>query len=225
MLCTFATTATAHAADTDAPGDMARRGRLFFDAEMLYWQGHVNDPRSTRDPLVSTDAVGLLGYRRVPLGFGIGYALSERLVVGGRLDAAFEPEHGHGLDRFTLRGALGPFVEITFARERYVRPFLLLRAGVGRSTTFVRETVAEGEDEGGVSFYPTAGAGLGTHVFLSEQVSFDAMLTLDHRWNFVRPRTQPDATVGSDVVRADGWTLQDGTISTAVTFGFSHWWK
>lgn len=215
----------ARAADPYVPGDVAKRGRLFFDADMAYWQGHINDPRSSAHPLIGTDAAGVLGYRRVPLGFGVAYAFSEHVVVGGRVDVAFEPHQDVGIDHFTMRGGVGPFVEILIARERYVRPFLLLRAGLGRSTTFVRESVVDDPDlQPEATLYPTVGAGLGTHVFLSREVSFDAMITLDHRWNFARPLSQPDATVDGDVVRSEGWTIQDGTIGTALTFGFSHWW-
>jgi hypothetical protein len=215
-----------------APGDMARRGRAFVDADILYWQGTLGDPRSTTQAVFTTQTVGLLGYRRVPFGLGLAYALSERWVLGARLDVAVEPGPARA-DPVTVRGGIGPFAELTFLRDRHVRPFAIVRASVGRSHAFAGSNDVTIPSTDAVTFYPTLGAGLGTHVFLADTVSFDAMLMLDHRWNFARPRTGPnadagqaptDVTITDDAIVADGWRYRDGTLGTALTFGISHWW-
>jgi hypothetical protein len=52
-------------------------------------------------------------------------------------------------------------------------------------------------------------------VFITETISFDGLLSVDHRWNFVRTEPEPNAP--------SIWDLENGTITAAVTFGFSHW--
>jgi hypothetical protein len=82
------------------------------------------------------------------------------------------------------------------------------------------------------TMYPTVGIGLGTHVFLSEELSLDAIITVDHRWNFRQPRPPSDggsdATVqvrdGGSTFQAEGWRLRDSSLTAAVVFGFSRWW-
>ena len=69
--------------------------------------------------------------------------------------------------------------------------------------------------------YPLIGIGIGTHVFLSEEVSFDAMVGVEHRWN-VRRQEQTMRTPLEDV-EIGRWQLLDTSLSAAVTFGFSRW--
>jgi hypothetical protein len=216
-------------AEERAPGDFAQRKRAFFDLDMAYWQGNLGDPRSTSNALFETESVGVIGYRRVPFGLGLAYAPSEQWLVGGRIDAAFEQADDKGDAPLTIRGAIGPFAQVFFLRDRTVRPFALLRASIGRSHAFARKAdSADLEDLDVVTFYPSVGVGLGSHVFLSEQLSFDAMIALDYRWNFARgpaPTVGVQAPDGSSTdVQPEGWQLRDGTLGTALTFGFSHWW-
>lgn len=220
-------TGSAHAEER-APGDLGKLKRAFFDAEIAYWQGTIGDPRSTTQALVQTENVGVFGYRRVPFSLGMAFAPNEQWLVGGRIDLAFEPDRDPGDAPLTIRGAIGPFAQLFFLRDRHVRPFAMVRANIGRSHAFARnqgESVLDETDV--VTFYPTVGVGLGSHVFLSDQVSFDAMLMLDYRWNFARgpaPTIEVEGLEGdSATVRPEGWQLRNGTLATALTFGFSHW--
>ena len=203
------------------PGDVAGRGRAFFDLEAAYWLGRIRGPTPAA-LTIHTQRAGIVGVPRIPFGGGMAYGLSERFVIGGRLDLAIEPNTVDGTRLVTVRGGFNPFVEIMFLRRREVRPFIMLRAGIGRSQTFSKHPSSLDAD-GERTVYPTAGVGLGTHVFLSEEVSFDAMLTLDQRWNFARPAAGSD-TASSGGGQPHSWQLRDSTLSAAFVVGFSRWW-
>lgn len=218
-------TAAARPSSLPGSGDIEKRARVFFDVGMAYWSGTLITPRMGGVLQVRNDAVGVLGYRRVPLGFGGSFALSEYLALGARTDLGIEPRSDGAV---RIRGEFRPFMQVFFGRDRNVRPFALLRGGVGRSKTFARVPGEKAiRDIGPMTWYPTLGAGLGTHVFITDMVSFDGMLLFDQRWNFVRP----DAGVASDAVintrdrelRPGTWTLRDGSLTATLTFGFSHW--
>ena len=194
-------------------GDIAERPRVFLDVDTLYWQGTLFTPRMGGQFGIRSDGVGAVGWRRIPFGIGAAYALSERWLVGGRVDVAVEPEKDGDVG---LRAALSPFAQVFFLRDRNVRPFALARLGLGRSHTFARNENDEILAVGPQSLYPTIGVGVGAHVFITEAVSFDALLAIDHRWNFVRTTES-----GPDVDAT--WDLQNGTVTTALTFGVSSW--
>lgn len=208
------TSVTVAHADDHAPGDTSDRRRIAFDVETLYWVGtfaHADGTVVLRD-----HALGGLGLRRVPFGLSLGRSVAERWVLGTRLDIAFEPGRTSDASRLVLRGTIGPYVELLIARDRHIRPFVLARAGLGGALSIgAQDTDDTGEIriERAPAWYPTVGGGLGSHVFLSEALSFDAMVALDYRWNFVR---SSNATFQ--------WRQRDGTLSTAFVLGFSHWW-
>jgi hypothetical protein len=215
----WAASATAQARPSPLPGsgDVAKRPRLFFDVDTVYWLGTLFTPRMGGQLGIRNEGAGVIGWRRIPIGLGAAYALSEMWLVGGRIDVAVEPTRGGDVG---VRAALSPFAQLFFLRDRNVRPFVLARLGVGRSHVFARN----GEDEvvavGPQSIYPTFGLGVGAHVFITEATSFDALLVADHRWNFVRRDLEPDLDGQGN---APTWNLENGTITTALTFGFSTW--
>lgn len=198
-------------------GDVAKRARIFFDVDAGYWQGSLFTPRMGGRLGIRSEGVGAIGYRRIPFGIGAGYALSELVFVGGRIDIAVEPDK---TGKVGVRTAVSPFAQFFFLRDRNVRPFALVRAGVGRSHVFARTGDDEVTAVGPQSVYPTIGAGIGASVFLTENMSFDALLSIDHRWNFVRRDLGPDIQSDGD---APTWNLENGTITTAITFGCSTW--
>lgn len=203
------------------PGDVFERPRIFFDAQMLYWQATLLSPGSAQGAWARRESLGVLGYRRVPIGIGAGYAVRKHVMLGARIDTAVEPRGGGIVG---VRGELSPYVEFLFAREQAVRPFAIIRGGLGRSHAFRRNDEEEAiEAVGPMTWYPTLGLGVGAHAFITDVVSFDAMLTLDHRWNFERPLAGGDAEVSEEGVTPTSWYYRDGTLSTALTFGFSSW--
>ncbi len=199
-------------------GEIAGRARIFFDLDAAYWQGTLLSPTVEGEVWMRDQTAGVFGFRRIPGAVGAAYAMNEWVSVGGRLDWAVEPDRGGTV---TLRGGLNPFVQVFFGRDRNVRPFALLRGGVGRSHTFNASADEGFRAIGPRTWYPTLGGGLGAHVFITEAVSFDAVASLDYRWNFSRPLLSAADSGGE--ARAASWRYQDATVSTALTFGFSHW--
>jgi hypothetical protein len=203
------------------PGDLAGKTRAHFDLEAFYWVGAIGLPRGGNELEIRNDAVGVFGTPRFPLGVGLGYGLSENMVIGARIDFSADP-NDFGPSGVTLRAGIAPYVELMFLRERHVRPFVQLRAGLGGGRSFARVPGRRAlESTGAAIVYPLVGLGLGTHVFLSEEVSFDALLGLEHRWN-VRRQQSSVATVLEDV-EVTRWQMIDTSLSIALTFGFSRW--
>jgi hypothetical protein len=197
-------------------GDIAGRARIAFDLEAVYWQGTLLTPEAQGELWLRDHTAGVFGYRRIPGGLSAAFALNEYVALGGRLDWAVEPV---SRDTATIRGGFSPFVQVFFARDRNVRPFGYFRLGAGRSNTL--RTAEDGiRAVGPRTWYPKIGAGLGTHVFITEAISFDAMAGMDQRWNLVRPL----APAGGEADAASAsWRYQDTTISASFALGFSHW--
>ena len=207
----------AHAKPAPMPGsgEVAGRGRIAFDLEAAYWQGTVLTPQAQGELWLRDHAAGVFGYRRIPGGLSAAFALNEWVALGARLDWAVEPQG----DTMTVRGGLSPFAQVFFARDRNVRPFALLRVGAGRSNTL--RTADDGiRAVGPRTWYPKVGGGVGAHVFITEAISFDAMLTADQRWNLARPLA-PEGQP-ADAASAS-WRYRDTTLSTSIAVGFSHW--
>ncbi len=213
-MCTPAL-ASAKPAPMPGSGEVSGRGFIAFDLDAVYWQGTVVTPAAQGELWLRDHGPGVFGYRRVPGSLSAGFALSEWVALGARLDWAVEPDDGN----ITLRGGLSPFARVFFARDRNVRPFALLRVGAGRSNT-----VRAGDDGiravGPRTWYPSVGAGLGANVFITETISFDAAATIDQRWNLARPLAEPGDPLDAS---AASWRYRDTTVSTGLALGFSHW--
>ena len=204
------------------PGDVAKLRRIFIDFETLYWVGKVTLPRNSEPLRINTDAIGIFGYPRIPWGLGFSYAPSDWWIVGGRLDASIEPQTIDDVRTITFHGTLRPFVEILFMRERNVRPFFMARAGLGVSRTFERvEGERALESVGPATINPSLGVGLGTHVFMDDDLSIDAAVTLDHRWNFRRAHDENGNPLAAEV--QGSYTVRDSSLIAAITIGFSRW--
>jgi len=208
--------ANAKPAPMPGSGDVAGRARVAFDLEAVYWQGTLLTPEAQGELWLRDQTAGVFGYRRIPGGLSAAFALNEWVALGGRLDWAVEPR---SRDTSTIRAGFSPFAQVFFARDRNVRPFGYLRLGVGRSNT-LRGAEDGIRAVGPRTWYPTWGAGLGAHVFITENISFDAKAGIDQRWNLVRPLapagSEPDAASAS-------WRYRDTTISTTFAVGFSQW--
>ncbi len=194
-------------------GDTATRLRLHFDIEALHWLGAITYPGSLAPAQVHHEAVGAFGYKRFALGMGLGWGLGEYVVIGGRFDLAVFPDRtAAGSRQMSRGGSFSPYVEVLFSRQRHVRPFALLRGGVGVMSSY---GYADGSFEAKPTrvLVPSIGVGLGTHAFINEDLSFDIALTLDHRWN-LRPR-------GASA--EEGFAMRDSKLVAALSVGFSRW--
>lgn len=194
-------------------GDTANRLRLHFDLEALHWVGGLTYAGGGAPPTIRHEAVGAFGYRRFALGFGLGWGLGEYVVVGARGDIAVFPDRdGKGNAQMSRGGSFSPYVEVLFARERSLRPFVLARAGIGAMSSF-RYKNGSFSERPSRTVVPSVGIGVGTHAFITEDLSLDIALTLDHRWN-LRPR---EGTIER------GFVMGDSKLLAAVMVGFSRW--
>ena len=197
-------------------GDTATRLRVFFDLEAAHWTGNIVAAQQTGAFKLRSSSVGVFGYRRTALGFGLGWGINEWLVVGARGEFAIHPDSdAQGNAGLVRGGSFQPYVELLFARMRHVRPFVLGRAGIGGAAAFRHKN---GTWSGQVSrtIVPSVGVGLGTHAFVNEDLSFDVAITFDYRWN-MRPRAgAPPETFGR-------WYVADTNMIAAVVLGLSRW--
>lgn len=197
-------------------GDTANRLRLFFDLEAAHWSGSLVAAQATGEVKLKNGGVGVFGYRRAALGFGLAWGLAEWVVIGARGDFAVYPDRdSQGNTGIVRGGSFAPFAEVLFARSRNVRPFALLRGGIGGAAAF-RYKSGAWQGQVSRSIVPFVGIGVGTHAFVSEDVSFDVAVTLDYKWNMrTRPGAQPE-TFGR-------WQVSDTRLVAAVMVGFSRW--
>lgn len=194
-------------------GDTARRLRLFIDIEAGHWVGSVEP--SGEGTRIRHEAVGVFGRSREAVGFGLGWGLDERWLIGARGDVVVFPDRSAAGDPTLSRGgSFSPYVELMFARSRGVRPFLMARAGIGAFSRF-RYRNGGWDTRPDRIIVPSIGLGLGTHAFITEDLAFDLAVTLDHRFN-LRPRRDPTGAV-------QGFVLSDGKLVAAIVVGFSRW--
>ena len=197
-------------------GDTANRLRLFFDLEAVHWTGAIAPNPETGTVTIKNGGAGVFGYKRAAVGFGLAWGLTDWITLGARGEFAVYPDRDtQGNSGIVRGGSFAPFAELMFARSRHVRPFALLRAGIGGAAAF-RHKSGTWQGEVSRTIVPFVGIGVGTHAFVSEDVSFDVALTLDYKWNM---RARPDAppeTFGR-------WTVSDSRLVAALIVGFSRW--
>jgi len=197
-------------------GDTGNRLRLFFDLEAAHWSGSIVAAPDEGAFKLRSSSLGVFGYRRAALGFGLGWGLGEWVVVGARGEFAIHPDRDKDGNTGIVRGgSFQPYVEVLFARARHVRPFALARAGIGGAAAF-RYKGGAWQGQVSRSIVPSLGVGLGTHAFVTEDLSFDVVVTLDYRWN-LRPRP------GAQVEEAGRWQLTDTNLLAGLVLGFSRW--
>jgi hypothetical protein len=189
---------------------------LDFDVEAAHAGASIYANQDTNTFHLRDKSVGVFGYHRAALGFGVGWGVNDWLFLGARGEFAIYPDRDSAGNAGIVRGgSFQPYFELLFARSRHVRPFAMGRVGIGGSAAFRHK---DGAWSGQISrsIIPSVGVGLGTHAFISEDVSFDVMVTVDYRWN-LRPRP------GVTPEQIGAFYLADTRIVGAVVLGFSRW--
>lgn len=184
----------------DEPRSDLNRFRAHLGLDLVGLIRQTPWPRFGAGPVGPRDDAAALGYRRLGLGFGLGRGFADVVVIG----VNFEYEITRGLTRTPWEPerspkAIGfsalPYAEFMMARHKLVRPFFMVRAGVGGSivTTDGSSPLEHRAGDTLSLLHPSIGAGLGAHAFLSPDVSLDGMVSFDHRWEYARgPRALPD---------------------------------
>ena len=174
-------------------GSDTNRWRAHVGADLGSWVRQTPWPRRSEGPAGSRDDFGFIGFSRLRLGLGMGHGFSDRFVAGLRLDY----EISRGIQRSLLPDAEAraitlaamPYLTIMFDTKHVVRPYLSLRAGLDPSPL-------DRPERSSSLLFPGVGADLGAHAFVSPDVSLDGMVSLDHRWEYLRGTTPsgfPDA--------------------------------
>ncbi|MEM6996520.1 MAG: hypothetical protein AAF721_38810, partial [Myxococcota bacterium] len=122
----------------DEPRSDLERFRAHLGLDLANWLRQSPWPRSGAGPVGPRDDPAFLGYRRLGLGFGLGRGFSDVLVAGIR----FEYEVTRGMQRTPWVAersprALGfsamPYLEVMMVRKALVRPYFMVRGGIGGS--------------------------------------------------------------------------------------------
>lgn len=243
-------TVTTPASAADGVPDTANRvrGKLRFhvDTDFLGWTHSRNFTDDPNAPINANNRVGF-GFAR-PLagdggnlglvlgggsmfGLGLGYGISDYLILGARMGLSFDhmssPSDNPNKTTYNYFSTIfTPYLEILPLPRGRVLPFILVRSGFQAAAYGER---SKGVDPlfgntGGLSrtsiIAPTVGIGGGAHFLLTDTFSLDASLMFDYRWYFAKGRESPNngPTVTTDWEKAG---TQSASLGAVV--GFSVW--
>jgi hypothetical protein len=185
-------------------------GQLFATRSLTFETELPADPALGTGPLKvkqdqSTTAFGPL----LPgLGVGVGYGLSDRVLLGARLLLTTEKRRNGGAsDTRTTTASLVPYAELTFAPDAALQPV------VGAEVGYASITGRQGSVEQSASTW-SFGALVGLRAFAARGFSIDPTLRLQY------------VAGGQEVTDSASGTAWDGTlrgIGFAATVTFSGW--
>ncbi len=239
-------TTSASAADVPDTGNRVR-GKLRFhvDTDFFGWTHSRNFTDDPNAPINANNRVGfgfarplagdggddgvLLG-RGSMFGLGLGYGISDYLILGARMGLSFDhlssPADGPNKTTYNYFSTIfTPYLEILPLPRGRVLPFILVRSGFQAAAFGARSTGPDpifgvtGLNRTSI-IAPTVGIGGGAHFLITDTFSLDASLMFDYRWYFTKDRTSPDngPTVTTDWEKAG---TQSASLGAVV--GFSVW--
>lgn len=217
--------------DGDIDGAEDTHLRLHVDSEALggAWTNAEGDPDG--DGVDSDDSFsfgaglsrsslldsGPAVFSRPLIGFGLGYVFAQdRAIVGAKLGLSVD---GFGIESsgrtVAVGGRLVPYFQWMFRPERWVRPYVEARLGLGGSAAS-REIDGIGRTTGHV-LYPMAGAGAGVHLFPRDWFSIDLGLNVDYAAPYTRTTFEDDERADTD------FTKSADVVNFGVLLGMSVW--
>jgi hypothetical protein len=225
----------AAAAEVEPPGRVHRKWRLHLDTDALGWTRTRAFPYNDEDAFRS-DNVGL-GFAR-PLagdrtlsgsmfGLGLGYGVSQHLIVGARLGLSFDHTSDPNDQPDIVESSTNyfgtvftPYLEVLPLSEGRILPFLLVRTG------FHAAAVTDRARADGYSYLdrtsliaPTIGLGGGAHFLITDYFSLDLSLMFDYRWIFSKSREEDP----SGVALVGSWERELQSFTLGAVLGFSVW--
>lgn len=167
-------------------------GTLFGFSHYEEWFEDDVDPMEVEE---IQNRVGL-GIGQQNFGVGLGYGITDGLVVGAKLGLGFNRVQVVNDDPIDAPDQIGrsltwmfrPYVEYAFIPGGRFRPFVFVHGGVGGTRTLNTDT---GDMAGKIinhTLLGTLGGGGGLHAFIVPQVSVDVFLEVDHY--FAQTRTK-----------------------------------
>lgn len=160
---------------------------------------------------------GAAVFSRPMFGLGLGYVFSDdRAIIGAKLSVTVD---GYNLDDNTktiaVGGRVAPYFQWMFRPERWFRPYLEARIGLGGSAA-IRDVEGMGRASGQV-LYPMAGAGGGFHMFPRDWFSIDLGLNVDYAAPFSRTTYRDDAQTDTE------WDKTADVVNFGILIGMSTW--
>lgn len=241
LVLAAAASAPAAAAEAPAPG----RLRVHVDAALASWTQErpiYEDVEPPGDhPRVNYLGLGIGRPREAQLGrpligFGVGYRVSPRIVVGSHLGLVYERAKATDdsvmptdfQDSTHAMGAvLAPYLEVLLLTEGRVLPFVGARAGFAATTSAWRQhgVTASSMLEQSIlqretRLSPLLGLAGGAHFFVAGRISVDLALAFDQRWTYMRRyerRTVPESETTGEW-EGETWAFTLGAIG-----GLSMW--
>lgn len=210
-------------------GSDTNQWRAHLGAELGSWVRQAPWPRVAMGPSDDRDDFGFIGLRRLSLSGGLGHGFRDRFVAGLRLGY----EISRGIQRSLVPGAEAraitleatPYVTLLFDDKNVVRPLLSLRGGLGGGLlTIMDGNPLERPLRSSSLLYPVLAVDLGAYAFVSPNVSLDGVVSLEHRWEYLRgtaPSRVPDDVA---TLRADaGHTSFNRRIVASIGLAVSRW--
>ena len=192
--CVALAPATATATDDDDVSDsgvLVNRWRVHLEVDLASWTRQAPWPRDAALSPGTRDVIGFIGFRRFGFGFGFGRGFRDTIVVGVR--GSYEISRGVQRTPFPVEGPraveghLQPYVEFLFVQKHIVRPFAMVRGGIGGALVALDGgSPVDRPDASATLITPSIGIGLGAHAFVNDVVSIDGLFTVDHRWEDMR---------------------------------------
>lgn len=210
-------------------GSDTNRWRAHIGADLGSWVRQTPWPRQPDRIAGSRDHFGFIGFRRLRLGLGMGRGFGDLFVAGVRLDY----EISRGIQRSlapdgearAITIAATPYLTVMSDPKHVVRPFVSLRLGAGAGLLTVLEPSPLDRPERSSSLlFPQFGVDLGAHAFVSPDVSLDGMLSVDHRWEYLRgttPSGLPDDAIQFE--RQAGHQSFSRRFNTSIVLAVSRW--
>jgi hypothetical protein len=177
--------------DVSDSGVLVDRWRVHLEADLASWTRQAPWPRDAAQSPGTRDVIGFIGFRRFGFGFGFGRGFRDTIVVGVR--GTYEISRGVQRTPFpvdgprAVEGHLQPYLEFLFVQKHIVRPFAMVRAGIGGALVALDGGSPVDRPEASATLItPSVGVGLGAHAFVNDVVSIDGLFTVDHRWEYMR---------------------------------------
>jgi hypothetical protein len=210
-------------------GSDTNRWRAHLGGDLGSWVRQTPWPRVQEGPTGSRDYLGFIGFRRLNLNMGLGHGFRDHFVVGLRLGY----EISRGVQRSLVPGAEAraitvdamPYLTVMFDDQHVVRPYVTLRAGLGGGLLTVLDPSPLDRPERSSSLLlPGLGLDVGTHAFVSEDVSIDGMLSIDHRWEYLRGTTPASVPDDALQLRSEMGHVSFGRrFNTSIVLAVSRW--
>jgi hypothetical protein len=210
-------------------GSDTNRWRAHVGGELGSWVRQVPWPRYETGPSGSRDHFGFIGLRRLQLHTGIGHGFGNRFVAGVRIGYEISRGIQRSLDPSAEARAITvdamPYFTFMFDEKNVVRPYVSVRAGFGGGLVTLKDPSPLDRPQRSSSLlYPILALDLCAHAFVSSNVSLDGMVSLEHRWEYLRGTTPSTVPQGTAMVEASAGHLSfNRRYVTTIGLAVSRW--